>query len=634
MINTKISLLSSSLIILVFLNSCNTIIPEKPTAINYATSTTFFSAKPSFSIDLPGNYKFIYKSLSNYQRQILGNNYKKYLYYTTQTGVFKYKTLCTYTDSINNLNGFTAQTIRNLKNIKTISSISSINEKELTKNLSKSLPISLQTKQQLNIISYNQGDSSRKNLDNFIIEYHVLTPDKKGILRFIWIKDNRIKGDTAALQRESLMLESIVSISTIKFNINQTLDEDPFSYADKFYSADYGYNYLLPITMLLRDSVINLHQNRQRKSSYYQLLATRYSLAGNYAKAIYYDHKIGKPFYDEIDTGKLREYKPISAKKYILDSLSHANFLLFNERHHIAQSRAFVRDLLPDLYQKGYRYLALEDLVAAQDSAITARKYPDKTSGYYMNDPIYAELVREALGLGYELIAYEDTVNCKNSDPIFCMNSRDLNEAKNLLNSLKKLPKAKTIVLAGYDHINKQTEFNWKHMVQNLQELSGAECISVDQTTLINKYNLKDASPFYQYITNKYKINEPVVLKNNTTFWVDSALQQKVDAEILFPATKYASNSIPTWVFPVNAANYIIEPKCKKYTKNLFLQVFYKNEIDSNGTSNSIPYINYQLEGKPKYITIKIPMNIKYTYILTDPNTNEVLCFGNIEKTN
>ncbi len=633
MIHTKLSLSSLSLIILIFLNSCNTIIPEKPTAINYDTSTTFFSAKPSFSIDLPGNYKFIFKPLDTYQRQIIGKNYTRYLYYTAQTGFFEYKTLCTYTDSINNLNGFTAQTIKNLKHLKTIRSISLINEKELAKNLSKGFPISLQTKQYLNIISYNQGDSSRRNLDNLVVEYHVLTPDKRGILRFIWIKNNSVKGDTAALKPESLKLESMVSISTIKFNINQRLDEDPFSYADKFYSADYGYNYLLPVTMLLKDSTINLNQNRQKKSSYYQALATRYSLAGNYPQAIYYDHKVGKPFYDEIDTGKLHEYKPISAKKYILDSLSHANFLLFNEVHYIAQSRAFVRDLLPNLYQKGYRYLALEDLVAAQDSAITARKYPDKISGYYLNDPIYAELVREALRLGYKLITYEDTVDCINSDPIFCMNSRDLNEAKNLLNSLKKLPKAKTIVLAGYDHINKQTEFNWKHMVQSLQELSGSECISIDQTTLVNKYNLKDASPFYQYITNKYKINEAVVLKNNTIFWVDSALRQKVDAEILFPATEYSSNSIPTWVFPVNAVNYMIQPKCKKYKKNLFLQVYYKHELDSNGTSNSIPYINYQLEGKPKYITIKIQMNIKYTYILTDPNTNEVLCFGNIEKT-
>lgn len=69
------------------------------------------------------------------------------------------------------------------------------------------------------------------------------------------------------------------------------------------------------------------------------------------------------------------------------------------------RDRLLTLELLEPLRDRGFTHLALEALWWGDP--INERGYPTDETGYYVNDVVFAELVRTALALGYELIPYE-----------------------------------------------------------------------------------------------------------------------------------------------------------------------------------------------------------------------------------
>jgi len=156
-----------------------------------------------------------------------------------------------------------------------------------------------------------------------------------------------------------------------------------------------------------------------------------------------------------------------------------ARILLINESHSFVETRAFAYRLLPILREQGYRYLALEALSPSsarefepRDGGLRSRGYPIDTveAGFYLREPVYAEIVRSALQMEFQLIAYESD-HSKNRD------DRERGQADNLASFLEKHPQAKIVVIAGYTHIWKRD--GW--MADRLQKKIAGKIISVDQ---------------------------------------------------------------------------------------------------------------------------------------------------------
>ena len=161
--------------------------------------------------------------------------------------------------------------------------------------------------------------------------------------------------------------------------------------------------------------------------------------------------------------------------------------LMISEAHHVPETRALGRDLLPALRALGYEYFAMEtlkyplpervDRVASSTAAATA-------AGFYFMEPQSAGLARDALKLGFKLIAYEDETTGGGD--------REQIQAQNLFDRvLKDKPDAKVVVWAGYGHVYKRpTASNHKFMGAWLWELTGREPFSL--------YQIADAlDPYY-----------------------------------------------------------------------------------------------------------------------------------------
>ncbi|MFT4023522.1 MAG: hypothetical protein QM664_07040 [Flavihumibacter sp.] len=187
----------------------------------------------------------------------------------------------------------------------------------------------------------------------------------------------------------------------------------------------------------------------------------------------------------------------------LLAATARYQVVAFNENHYDWRNRYLVYGLLDTLKSQGFTSLALETL-SYHDSSLLSRGFPVQKTGYYQREPFMAELIRKALKLGYTLIAYEDTTSYpkKSKNTMTRWQWREYHEAVNFQKALKTA-KGKTIVLAGYDHINKNDKKG--SFIQFAEQFGAGPCLSINQTHLSDFYSdakeqLKQFPPSYYLV--------------------------------------------------------------------------------------------------------------------------------------
>ena len=152
--------------------------------------------------------------------------------------------------------------------------------------------------------------------------------------------------------------------------------------------------------------------------------------------------------------------------------------VVVNEAHHAAQTRALFLELLPRLRQGGFDWYCAETLDATDTARLEEQGYPVRQSGVYSKEPVFGEVLREAVRLGFRLCAYESAA----SDT---QQARETGQAENLARLLHEHPDARILVHAGYGHARKDvTVKDARPMAAELKRLTGIEPLTVDQTTL------------------------------------------------------------------------------------------------------------------------------------------------------
>ena len=222
---------------------------------------------------------------------------------------------------------------------------------------------------------------------------------------------------------------------------------------------------------------------------YRQMRAQLESFAGNHAQALeYWDRNYRRRGDDAeaADTaqGVVREIKAESAVAYIAERSSNQQIVMINERHHVSSDRLLTLSLLDPLYRQGFRHFAVEAVWPGDD--INQRGYPTKNTGYHVRDVVLAEMLRHAIALGYEIVAYEiedwqkDTPDSRSKQA-----RRDYWQARNLLDrTLAQDPEAKVLVHCGWAHLQEQATASLEPMAHFVREIAGIDPMTVDQTRL------------------------------------------------------------------------------------------------------------------------------------------------------
>jgi hypothetical protein len=138
--------------------------------------------------------------------------------------------------------------------------------------------------------------------------------------------------------------------------------------------------------------------------------------------------------------------------------------VMLNEAHVASRHRGFLGRLVRALRAEGFTHLAAETfgnpgvkLATAPVESLRAGAALNPGQGYYINDPVYAEAVRDALALGYRLVAYEQRPDqmAAVETPQAGIPRREQAQAENLAAALKQWPEGRFLVHVGYGHLSK-----------------------------------------------------------------------------------------------------------------------------------------------------------------------------------
>lgn len=138
-----------------------------------------------------------------------------------------------------------------------------------------------------------------------------------------------------------------------------------------------------------------------------KLLTERYDAKHTYIHAKNTRHPTLKcETFKHNDSLTLRNYKPQIFLETIKEQIpEETNTIIISENHLVYNSRIILLDFIRLLKEKGYSTIYIEAL--AYDKGLSLRNYPTIESGFYLNEPIMGNLVRELLKEGFDIYPYE-----------------------------------------------------------------------------------------------------------------------------------------------------------------------------------------------------------------------------------
>lgn len=287
------------------------------------------------------------------------------------------------------------------------------------------------------------------------------------------------------------------------------------------------------------DSILNIDSTRWK----FQTASWNYSFIGEYKKALevkdrqFPGAKIAAPTIEQ--AALFKRFKPIDAKKTILNEAAKTRLLIINEAHHISLHRNYLASLLPELYQLGYTILGLEAL-GYEDTLLNERGYPILQSGFYTRESCFGNLIREAIKIGFTVLPYEQISHDSTQIAV----GREKAQALNIQKIMDRYPEKKLILFCGYDHVAEDTLKNFMGlpMAGQLKQLTGVDPFTIDQTALTE----------FHIVGNRYR---HLMLEQQNVLYTDSisnyfnyaTLPKKIDCNLYHPNTKLIHNR-PHWL--------------------------------------------------------------------------------------
>ena len=431
-----------------------------------------------------------------------------------------------------------------------------------------------------NALNYRtlQGNSHFK-----IQEFHVPF-NEKYILRLIWIADieHTVKNtnlDWEKIDERNHHLELFSLNDSAKYELKEIIPPNIFKIGDDAFKE---HGYLGAINTLLGyETTFKNIGTPQQKTMFYQALMTYYSFLGDNKKSLEYMDKAFGTKPSAVADSVFINSQAQDAATYIVQHLDNQRVVMLNEAHNCGQNRAFMRDILRGCYDKGFRYLSLEDL--NETDSINERGYPLRhKSGFYNNEPTFNQMLHEALAVGFTLVGHEGETE-----------QREQNQAANILKILENDPTAKVLVWAGHAHIHEIPVGNDKpRMAYYFKKITGIDPLTIEMTTMREHSAAEFESGYYRNALKKWQNTKPFVVTNQDSVFISPNLKGAVDMQVFFPRTDYTTN-YPHWLGNSETEFYDLTLD-KDLFKDKLLHIFIKKEYDKE-VEGAIPVMNIPL---------------------------------------
>ncbi len=236
------------------------------------------------------------------------------------------------------------------------------------------------------------------------------------------------------------------------------------------------------------------------------------------------------------------DFHAVNAAEAIAELAGERRIVMLNEAHHVAQTRLLTLALLPRLRELGFTHFAAEDL-DERDVDLAARSYPVVASGTYVHEPLYGEIIRTALRLGFIVVPYDSTHG--ESDPVV----REEEQARHLVERVfRAAPNARLLVHAGYAHVHKRADYFYTAtLAMRLRRMTGFDPLSIDQT-LLRPIEPGREYADYRELLRRFPITEASVLLRDAAPRAWSLEPQVYDVSVLLPPPTREIAGRPDWL--------------------------------------------------------------------------------------
>ena len=238
----------------------------------------------------------------------------------------------------------------------------------------------------------------------------------------------------------------------------------------------------------------------------------------------------------------------IPATDLILDLATSTRVVIINEAHHISQHRAFTHQLMATLSEQGYTHFAAEAFCTTCNE-IAPGGIPLVTSGLYILDPVFGDLVRQSVTKGYELVSYEmrpDQLEVSYESMEARTEARELAQAENLAKFLRANPDARVLVHVGFAHVVEGRLSNTELFASKLKAITGIDPLTIDQFEgTPSAITPSSDPPLYRAFQDKFGEPEIAMAFRNSTS--DPIGAYAVDVTVVHP--RYDDkNGRPGWL--------------------------------------------------------------------------------------
>jgi hypothetical protein len=335
-------------------------------------------------------------------------------------------------------------------------------------------------------------------------------------------------------------------------------------------------------SLVVTERAMQNAKSRDERSQIAQSLAESRSMVGDIRGAqSAFDSDFGYQAPSENLPNDLQAKDAIST---IIKASEGRRVVILNEAHSMPQNRAFATQLALELRKAGFTYLACETF----SPTVNISNYPNARTGYYTNEPVFADFVRKALRVGYQLVPYESQSTDRSGDFEDQINRREIEQTQNLMDRvLLKDPKARVFVYVGYSHATEdwqktedgKRDLAW--MAARLARASGLDPLTIDQTELTEHSKPTAEHSIYQAALNQFKPEQPIVLENaDGQPQVFGQYKGKVDMQVLHPRTVF-ENQRPNWLrFNGLRSAIQIPSELLKFPERILVQAFRANEAE------------------------------------------------------
>lgn len=287
----------------------------------------------------------------------------------------------------------------------------------------------------------------------------------------------------------------------------------------------------------------------------------------------------------------LRAAKGVAAIPEIVRRARRTSIVILDENHLDPRGRAFGLEVARALRPLGYTVLALEALKRDTDDAasrakmekLSAERYPRQSNGYYLDDPVFADFLRQSLALGYRPVSYEMIRTDYTGLAESAQGQREQDQADNIVRrAFKQYPGAKILIYAGEHHAAERPIAaeggKVMMMAERLKRATGIDPLTIDQAGLSSIPMNRPDADLYALAAPKARARSVALMRHGSPLTV-GLLAGSVDLQIVHPRTTLVAGR-PDWLAMMGRKPAPIPKSLLPTSGTRLIQAFLASEAD------------------------------------------------------